>query len=147
MQFRIKHLLAATFVFALFAAAFAFPTYNAIGWVDLGMVMAAIGLVVRAVCVPGKERKVIMCGLIGAAGYLAAERYLQLPTSGILWELRPKPPSQSNLQGEALHVFMGSAKVAGDNVVAIGQRAVAVMTGLTAVILASLWTCEPEDVR
>ncbi len=140
MRFRIKHLQAATLVVALFAAAFAFPTFNTIAWLNLGMVAATIGLVVRAVCVSGKERKVIMCGLFGAASYLIAEHYWQLPFSGILWKLRPKLPAQSSLKGDALHVFTSSAKVAGDNIVAIGHRANAVMIGVTAALLASHWS-------
>jgi hypothetical protein len=93
MKFRIKHVLIATLVVAVFAYGLSFPTYYSERWFRFGAWAVAALLTVRAVARPA-ERKAIACGLITAASYLAVLAYYDqptpLPTSAALDRVYPR---------------------------------------------------------
>lgn len=144
MKFRISHLLTATVVVAVLAATLANPTPTTIVWLNFAMLLTGLTFASRAVCVSGRERRVIICGLMAAVGYLLALRYMELPTGSLLWELRPKLSVKSNLQGPQLYAFMSSSKAAGDFIVEIGHRGIGILIGCAAALLALYWTRNTE---
>ena len=137
MQFRITHLLSATAVFALFAAGLSFPNYIVARWFNLGMLLATLLLIVRAICVSGRERKVIICGLVVGAAYLVAVRWYRLPTSAALEQIRPPYVTlPSNFTQYQLLQIQEEA----ENFASIGQYAFAATFGFGAALVASYWT-------
>ena len=93
MKFRIKHVLIATVVVAVFAYGLTFPSFHTERWFRFGAWVVASFLIVRAIVRPA-ERKAIACGLISAASYVAVLEYHKqptaLPTTALLEKIYPR---------------------------------------------------------
>jgi hypothetical protein len=93
MQFRIKHLLLATALIALFAMGLVKPSTDKEAIFRLGGWLAVVVLVARASTCSLVERKTIAMGLVAAISYLLFALWLkhpvQLPTSLLLARLYP----------------------------------------------------------
>jgi hypothetical protein len=141
MQFRIKHLLLATVLIALFSWGLAAPSdLSAKAFVFLAW-LAVVVLAVRAGTHSGRERTIILCGLFACLSYgvLVAFELVNFPTEDLLKMIHP----------EFIHktIIMNGRQIPAvdDNPVynsfrTIGEITFATMFGLMAAVLAAYWT-------
>jgi hypothetical protein len=136
MQFRIKHILFATVLVALFAWGLVEPSPDKEGIFRLGTWLAVVVLIGRAIAGPQAERKAISAGLVAAISYLAFALWLKhpvtLPTSFLLQKLYPPLVAVSN------HFFEPNPGASSFQIV--GHIAFATFFGLIVAGLTAYWT-------
>jgi hypothetical protein len=149
MKFRIKHVLIATLVVAVFAYGLSFPTYYSERWFRFGAWAVAALLTVRAVARPA-ERKAIACGLITAASYLAVLAYYDqptpLPTSAALDRVYPRNLPAGGSSGPPMvpiRTYIRNPNA--EEFRTIGEYGFATIFGLIAAGLAVYWRDESTN--
>ena len=146
MQFRIKHLLLATALVALFAMALSNPSRLFEASLTFMVWAVVVLLVVRGICVGGSERKIIACGLFAALAYLSIAFWL--------WVDVPFPTTML-LEYFCPEYISGKASIGGMNIAtknpnynnfrAIGEYAFATTFGLMSAGLAAYWTRQNHE--
>ena len=141
MQFRIKHLLAATLTFAMLAWGLSAPSDAMANAFKFGSWIAVVVLGVRAATHSRRERIVILRGLFTALSYgvLVAFDVVEFPTADLIKKIHPKyleaTITINNRQMPAVN-----SNPTYSSFRTIGETVFAFVFGLLAAGLAAYWT-------
>jgi hypothetical protein len=141
MKFRITHLIAITTLVAFIAWVLSTPSEWTLGILEFVGWLTILVLAVRAVSRPGRERQIIVAGLLGSVSYLVLVNWdlVDFPTTYIVKILNPRLTRevvQTPLGIETNNYF----KPGYEHFHVIGEMMVAVIIGLMMASLSAYWT-------